>query len=165
LISINAIRARRGEPAALIRSGKVFAMTRLLIAVDGSAHSDNATRLAIDLARRCGPAEIFVITVMPMLSGEVMTFVPKEMIDRYYQEEGAKALASARKLLDDAGLSYRHHIGVGPIGPTIVAYANEQRCDQIILGSRGHGAVVGLVLGSVATRVIAEARQPVTVVK
>jgi len=140
-------------------------MPRLLVAVDGSQHSDNATRFAIDLARRCGPAEIFVITVMPMLTGEVKTFIPKEMIDRYYQEEGTKALASARKLLDDAGLPYKHHIGVGTIGKAIVAYANEQRCDQIILGSRGHGAVVGLVLGSVATRVIAEASQPVTVVK
>lgn len=81
-------------------------MPRLLVAVDGSQHSDNATRFAIDLARRCGPAEIFVITVMPMLTGEVKTFIPKEMIDRYYQEEGTKALASARKLLDDAGLPY-----------------------------------------------------------
>jgi hypothetical protein len=107
LISINAIRARRGEPAALIRSGKVFAMTRLLIAVDGSAHSDNATRLAIDLARRCGPAEIFVITVMPMLSGEVMTFVPKEMIDRYYQEEGAKAPACPTGIISASAPSAR----------------------------------------------------------
>ncbi len=140
-------------------------MPRLLLAVDGSAHSDNATRFAIDLARRCGPTEIFVITVMPILSGEVMAFVPREMIDRYYQEEGAKALASARKLLDGATLSCKDHIGIGPVGPTIVAYAKENRCDQIVIGSRGHGAMVGLVLGSVATRVIAEAPQPVTVVK
>lgn len=140
-------------------------MPRLLIAVDGSAHSDNATRFAIDLARRCGPTEIFVITVMPALTGEVKAFVPKEMIDRYYQEEGAKALASARHLLETSGLSYKHHIGIGPIGPAIVAYANEKGCDHIVLGSRGHGAMVGLVLGSVATRVIAEAPQPVTVVK
>lgn len=144
---------------------KGHAMSRLLIAVDGSTHSDNATRFAADLARRCGPAEVFVITVMPTLSGEVMTFVSREMIDRYYQDVGAKALASARALLDGAGIAYKHHIGIGPIGPTIVAYAKEQGCDQIILGSRGHGAMVGLVLGSVATRVIAEASQPVTVVK
>jgi len=148
-----------------IRSGKVSAMPRLLIAVDGSRHSDNATRFAIELTRRCGSAEIFVITVMPALTGEVRTFVPKEIIDRYYQDEGTKALASARQLLETSGLPYKHHIGVGPIGPAIVDYANGQRCDQIIIGSRGHGAVVGLVLGSVATRVIAEAPQPVTVVK
>lgn len=139
-------------------------MSRILIAVDGSAPSDNAVRFVIGLARR-GPLEIHVVTVQPTLPGGVRTFVPKELIDNFYNEEGRKALASACALLDAAGLGYETHIAIGPIARAVVEYAERTGCEQIVMGSRGHGAATGLLLGSVATGVIAKSTQPVTIVK
>jgi nucleotide-binding universal stress UspA family protein len=140
-------------------------MPRILVAVDGSTHSDNAVRFAIELCRRSDATELHLITVQPMLPGDVLAFVPKTNIDAFYKEGGEKALASARALLDAAKLPYKTHVGIGPTGPTIVDYAKAQNCAQIIMGSRGHGAAVNLLLGSVATSVIAQAPQPVTIVK
>lgn len=140
-------------------------MPRILVAVDGSTHSDNAVRFAIELARRSGFTELHLINIQPLLPGDVLAFVPKTSVDKFYKDEGERALASARGLLDAAKLTYKTHVAVGPTGPTIVDYAKAQQCEQIVMGSRGHGAAVNLLLGSVATSVIAHAVQPVTIVK
>lgn len=140
-------------------------MSRILVAVDGSTHSDNAVRFAAELARRSGFTEIHLITVQPMLPGDVLAFVPKANIDKYYAEGAAEALRSAKSLLDAAKLPYKTHVEIGPVGPAIVDCANAQQCEQIVMGSRGHGAAMNLILGSVATSVIANAAQPVTIVK
>ncbi len=139
-------------------------MSRVLLAVDGSIHSDNAVRFVIDLARR-GRLDIHLVTVQPMLPGGVRTFVPKELINNFYNDEGRKALSSARALLDAAGLAYETHIAIGPVARAIVEFADKLDCGQIVMGSRGHGATAGLLLGSVATGVIAGSTQPVTIVK
>lgn len=91
-------------------------------------------------------------------------FVGREAVESYYRDEGDKALASARVLLDKAGVAYKHHIGVGPIAETIAAYVKEQDCAQVIMGTRGLGAISGLLLGSVATKVLHLTTAPVTLV-
>lgn len=140
-------------------------MSRILVAVDGSKHSDNAIRFAIGLAQRDATAELHVVNVQPLLPGDVLTFVPKANVDKFYGDASETALASGRALLDAAKVPYRTHVAIGPVGRAIADYANAERCEQIVMGSRGHGAAVNLLLGSVATYVIAHATQPVTIVK
>lgn len=139
-------------------------MARVLVAVDGSSHSTSALRFAIGLCRRTG-AELHLINVQPLLPGDVLAFVPKANIDSFYKEGSDKALGAARALLEAETMPYRIHVEVGPPGPTIVDCANVQGCEQIVMGSRGHNAAMNLLLGSVATSVIANASQPVTIVK
>ena len=52
-----------------------------------------------------------------------------------------------------------------PIAQTIANHARQLGCDQIIMGSQGRGALAGLLLGSVATKVIDLTQIPVTIVK
>lgn len=47
----------------------------------------------------------------------------------------------------------------------IAEFASENACDEIIMGTRGMGAVGNLVLGSVATKVVHLATVPVTLVR
>ncbi|HQU49347.1 MAG TPA: universal stress protein [Casimicrobiaceae bacterium] len=44
-------------------------------------------------------------------------------------------------------------------------HAEAAGCDLIVVGTRGHGAMANLVMGSVATKVIALARVPVLVIR
>jgi len=142
-------------------------MFKILVAVDGS---DNALR-AIDFVIRQAPhykdeIEIHLLNVqLPVASGAVTRFVGRSDLDRYYQDEGATTLASARQRLDTAGLSCHHHICVGNYAEIIVAFAKEKSCDMIVMGARGLGSVAGILLGSVAARVTQLSPLPVLIVK
>ena len=68
-------------------------------------------------------------------------------------------------MLDEAGIQYAFRIELGPIAETIAQYAQNNQCEQIIMGTRGMSAISNLILGSVATKVIHLAHAPVTLVK
>ena len=142
-------------------------MPKLLVPVDGSENSDRAVDFVIKKAGWCRePVEIHLLNVQPpIVSGNVTMFIRQEQLNDYYQEEGLKALQSARAKLDAAKVPYRHHIRVGDPAETIARYAKEQGCDQILMGTRGLGTVTSLLLGSVATKVIHLADVPVLLVK
>jgi nucleotide-binding universal stress UspA family protein len=142
-------------------------MLKVLVPVDGSKDSDRAVAYAIGfVANSKAPVELHLLNIQtPIVSGGVRMFFKHEDIESYYQDSGQESLRSAREQLDKAGQAYVQHISAGPAGETIVAYAKEQRCDHIVMGTRGLGAVSGMVLGSVASKVIHLAEVSVTLVK
>ena len=142
-------------------------MLNLLLPVDGSQSS---CRAADHLVKKQGwykePLQIHLLNVQPpVLSGNVRMFISKDQINQFHHDEGMAALAAPRKILDEARLAYKHHILVGEAAETIVRFAREHDCQQIIMGTRGLGSVSGLLLGSVATKVIHLAEVPVLLVK
>jgi nucleotide-binding universal stress UspA family protein len=142
-------------------------MMKILLPVDGSENALRATRFAIRVAKAgAEPAELHLLNVQPpILSGDVSMFVSRDQIDAYCHDAGIQALASARAALDESGVRYVFHIGVGPLAETIAAYARDKGCDQIVMGSRGLGSITGMLLGSVTTRVMHQVDVPVTLVK
>ena len=54
---------------------------------------------------------------------------------------------------------------VGPAGELIARAASEGGFDLVLMGSHGHGALANLVLGSVATQVLARCQVPVLLVR
>ena len=142
-------------------------MPKMLVPVDGSEYSDRGVDYLIRSAQWYRePIEIHLLTVhhhMPY--GRAVSAVASDEIQKYHQEAGLKALESARTRLDAAGIPYTFHIGVGVPAEIIAQYARQQDCDQIVMGTRGLGSVGGLLLGSVATKVLALASVPVLLVK
>lgn len=142
-------------------------MLKILVAVDGS---ETSCRAAEFLVKKSGwfkqPVEVHLLTVqMPVIGVNVKLFISQKSLDDYYRDAGTAALAPAREILDAAGIKYDHHIGLGDPAQVIAEYAEAKACDQILMGNRGLGAVSGLVLGSVATKVMHLAKVPVTLVK
>jgi nucleotide-binding universal stress UspA family protein len=140
-------------------------MHKVLVAVDGSQPSEHAVEHLIDLTGRGGRSEVHLLNVQPPIPGDVRRFVTQDMIDTYHREEGHKALESAEGKLNAAGVAYVASVRVGHAGETIAEYVRQQHCDAVIMGTRGLGATRGLVLGSVATKVIHLVDVPVTLVK
>lgn len=140
------------------------AKLRVVVPVDGSANSTRAVTYAVGLVQRGIGLDLHILNVQPKLGGAA-NFVPRATVKEYHQEEGAKALATARTALDGAGVSYQAHIALGSPGEVIAAFAKEHRCDQVIMGTRGLGAAVGLILGSIASEVVRRVDIPVTLVK
>ena len=71
------------------------------------------------------------------------------------------ALAAARRLKLDLTM----HTQIGDPAAAIVAFAHKKRCGEIVMGNSGLGAVAGLVMGSVARKVVLLAKTPVVLVK
>jgi nucleotide-binding universal stress UspA family protein len=141
---------------------------KILLAVDGSESAARATRKLIETAGwfKAG-VEIELVTVhppLPQVGGFAKAVVSPEMVEHYYSEEGAKALAPSRRLLDEAGLRYVPHILVGEVASTLVEHARKTGADLIYMGTRGMTAMSKLVLGSVVTKVLHLAHVPVLLV-
>ena len=57
------------------------------------------------------------------------------------------------------------HIGQYPPAATIVETAKKERCDLIVMGSHGRGALGQMMLGSVTTRVASTCAVPLLIVR
>jgi nucleotide-binding universal stress UspA family protein len=134
-------------------------MNKLLVPMDGS---DSAMR-ALKLATKTRDAVVLVLNVQPPMSRS--RFVSKAMIAEHQQRSADEALARARGLIKRLKLDARIHTAIGEPAATIVAFAKKHRCSSIVMGSRGQGLIAGIMLGSVAAKVIYLAACPVTVVK
>lgn len=141
---------------------------RILLAVDGSKHSLDAVQFFIEHVEwyRDKP-EVELITVhlpVPKLPG-MGAAVGKGQIEKYYQDEGAKQLAGARRKLDAAGVRYEPRVLIGPVAETLVKHAKDKRCDLIYIGTRGYSELGKAIVGSTAAKVLHISDIPVLLVK
>jgi len=159
---------RMQADSAKLRSSnalKAIAM-KILLPVDGSSHSDRAVQHAITAAGGCAGREILLINVQePIDAPALVSHMPMREIEAMQQTRGGDALASARALLDKAGIEYDSAVLVGAVPETIAQYARENGCAKIVIGTRGLGAIGGALLGSVTSRLIALTELPVTLIK
>ena len=142
-------------------------MLKVLVPVDGSECSDRAVDFVLKMKGWCKEGlDIHLLNVHHHLPyGRLASAVEHDKVQQYYHDEGLKALQSARAKLDAAKLRYTHHVGVGEPAEIIAQYVREHRCDQVVMGTHGRGRVAGLVLGSVATKVLHLVAVPVLLVK
>ena len=141
-------------------------MRKALVPVDGSPNSDRAVQHVVDLAGYNPALEVCLLNVQPEIGeGEVRSFLKKEEVEAMQISKGGDVLVSARAILDAAKVRYEPQVLIGPVAETIARTALEQNCDGIVMGTRGLGAVAGILLGSVTTKVIHLADVPVTLIK
>ena len=139
---------------------------RVLLAVDGSEASTQAVAYVCALRDASLPVEVRLLNVqIPIASGNVRRLVSQAIIDAYFHEEGLEALATAEKALQAAGIAFQEDIRVGHAAEVIVREALQRGCTRIVMGTRGHGALASVVLGSTALRVLHRSAVPVTLVK
>jgi nucleotide-binding universal stress UspA family protein len=137
-----------------------------LIAIDGSEPSLKVIDYVItEAASRATPPQLWLVNVQAPLSGDITRFIEEKVVNDYHREAGDAALAQARQKLDAAGLAYSSHIMLGEAAPTLVEFAADKACSLIIMGARGLASVAGLLLGSVATKVVKLSTMPVLLVK
>ncbi len=139
---------------------------RILLPVDGSEGSSRAARHVAGIAGMVPGLEVWVVNVQPP-GDDWMTrrSFKAEELARMEQEWGEAALAPAREILQAAGVRPSERVVQGDVARTIARLAQELGCDQIVMGTRGQSALGGLLMGSVATRVLHLATVPVTLVK
>ena len=122
-------------------------MKKVLLPVDGSDCALRATQYVINNLQHfaAGP-ELHLLNVQPSLPSDVGRFINADDLKHYHQDEAKKELQSVRSTLDTAGVKYQVHIVVGDPAQSIVRFADEQGCDQIVMGTHGRSGFERLVL-------------------
>ncbi len=139
---------------------------KFLVPVDGSEQALDAVRHALRLQQEGLNAVFLLATVQePTYLYERVLAPDAEVLERVSGAVGSRALAAAEALFDAAGVPFEREIGSGEPAPTLVEMAERHRCDAIILGARGLGAVRSALMGSVSQGVLHASKVPVTVVK
>jgi nucleotide-binding universal stress UspA family protein len=140
-------------------------MSKILVPVDGSKHADAALRHAIEMLRDRNDAKILVVNIQASLPGTVSTVISAKTLKAYHIEEGGRILAKSVAALKKAGIAHDSHVAIGEPASEIAALVKAKKCDAVVMGSRGLGAFGGMVMGSVATKVVSLVDVPVTLVK
>jgi nucleotide-binding universal stress UspA family protein len=136
---------------------------KILLAADGSKHSIRATEKAIELAQINSESMIHVIYVVD--GDDVKTDVLHNWNTADISFERKKLIAPVEEKLKASLVKYEIKSTTGIPGPTIVKYANDNKFDLIVIGSRGLNPLQQLVLGSVSHKVAKRANCSVLIVK
>ncbi len=129
-------------------------------ASDGSANADRALEVATTLAHDRG-ASVLVVHVVPHYATEGgLAVYPDEDRVKSKLEQTVQQLSSDGF---DASLAVVDHVGPQP-AHEIADLARDAQADLIVIGTRGYGAIAGLLLGSVALRLLHVAPCPVVCV-
>ena len=131
---------------------------KILIAVDGSAYTHKALNYLIaNRAMFVDGHELVVVHVCTGVSGHVARHLSKEVVTDYYTEENTKVLDPVKALFAEKGVSnYKVDARHGHAAEEILKSATESKAELIVLGTHGHGILGRALMGSVATKVVAE---------
>ena len=141
---------------------------KILIPVDGS---DTAWKALEDARQLAGhfQSELLVLYVVqqyftvPTLSlGDDVAVIPVTISQ--LEEVGRELLDEARRRLGDYS-RVQTRMDFGHPAERILAAVASEKCDSVVIGSRGLSSIAGFMMGSVSSKVAQHARVPVLIVK
>ena len=142
---------------------------KILVAVDGSNPSFNASNYAIDLAKRYD-AELIVLNIVspvPYSQFEYANIGRMKEIETIEKEKAQQKLDKVKQKATEKKVSVKTDVLIKytSVVKEIVEYAEKMKIDMIVIGSRGLTGFKKLLLGSVASGVVTYSHCPVLVVK
>lgn len=141
-------------------------MLKILIAVDGSDLSLDAVRHTLALMLQGLQARVVLAHVQePATLYEMVVSRDPDLIAAASLEAGQHLMATARALIEAAGVDYETEVGVGDVAHTLVDITERLGCDMVVIGARGQGAISSALLGSVSQALVHASPVPVTIVK
>lgn len=139
---------------------------KILVPVDGSASAVRAAQLASRLAADTGAALTLLFAFEPSGPATMgMTSLSKKEVKDAVDRVAEKAFAGAAKAAVKHGVNAAQQVVIGHPAAEVIAFAKKEKCDLIVMGSRGLSPMKGLLLGSVSEKVLRHASCAVTVVR
>ena len=140
---------------------------KILVPVDGSSYTKRMLAyLAAHDEWLGGAHDYTVLHTVAAVPARAAAVIDKATLKAYYNDEAEKVLKPIRtffgrhKELKTSFVSKSGHAS-----EVIPAMAEKGGFELVIMGSHGHGSLGNLVLGSVATRVLAHCKVPVLLVR
>jgi nucleotide-binding universal stress UspA family protein len=139
---------------------------KILVPVDGSPFTKRMLAYLAAHDEWLGSQHDYtVIYVVPAVPPRAAAALDKAIVKAHYDEEAEKVFKPIRTFFDKQGLKATFVSKVGQPAEAISTLAEKGKFDLLVLGSHGHGTFVNLVMGSVATKVLAQCGTPVLLVR
>jgi nucleotide-binding universal stress UspA family protein len=151
-----------------------MAIRKILVAVDGSKPSLIASVQAIDISKRLNAEMTAIYVVSPDIRYNYLEDTITPRLPRALKDVMMIAMQTGEKHLDKVKQKAREKdvrvktdviIGISSVVKEIVEYAEKNKIDMIVIGSRGLSGIKKMLLGSVANGVVTYAHCPVLVAK
>lgn len=137
-------------------------LQRILVPIDGTDYSWRALEYACELVSYTRGS----LVVMTVVSGRRLQPVMEIDGDCLRAQIGDELLEAAYVMLSGKNVDCTYILeNDSNIAESILRAAEEQKCEAIVLGSRGMGVLEGLFRSSVSQVVVENATVPVTIVK
>jgi nucleotide-binding universal stress UspA family protein len=139
---------------------------KILVAADGSDYTKRMLGYLAAHDEWLGPAHQYtVVNTVPAVPPRATAVLDRELLRSYYADTAEAVFKPIRAFFKKQGITAEFVAKVGNAGEMISKLAEAQKFDLLIMGSHGHGALGNLVLGSVASRVLAGCKTPVLIVR
>ena len=139
---------------------------KILIAVDGSAYTKRMLAYLAAHDEWFGPKHSYtVIHGVLAVPHRAAAFVGQNVVREFYESDAELVFRPIRAFFAQQGLEASFVHTVGHVAQSVADLAEEGKFDLVVMGSRGHGDIANLVLGSVATKVLAKCSIPVLFIR
>ncbi|MHB8169195.1 MAG: universal stress protein [Thermoleophilia bacterium] len=136
--------------------------SRIMVATDGSDNAKAAVAHAAELAKKVSAAEVLLVHICPGCTADIdVKDTNRETAETIVHEAAKEFRGSGAKVHTRVEIDYPPEA----IGTAIVAVAEKEGVDLLVLGSRGLSEFRGMLLGSVSYRVVQKATCPVLIIK
>jgi nucleotide-binding universal stress UspA family protein len=139
----------------------------IVVGIDGSEQSHGALRFAAKEARLRGAklhlVHAWSVPYTPISTAPFVTMGGLPELERGVAEGGEHILDAAVEAVDLSGIEVEREVTRGDAAHALLKAA--AGADMLVVGSRGHGGFVGLLLGSVSHASASHATCPVVVVR
>jgi nucleotide-binding universal stress UspA family protein len=139
--------------------------TNILVAMDGSEASQRALSQSVDLAKLYNAKLHTIYVVETGLFSSLPMEGTVEIMYSVLEKEGDEVMERAKVYATGKGITVITHLKQGHAGSEILALAEEEKSDLIIVGSHGKSNTDRLLIGSVSTFVVTHSTVTTMVVR
>ena len=138
---------------------------KILFAVDGSDYTRRALDYLGTHAWLGRDNALTVFAVVLRVPHRAAAMAGPSLTRAYYQDDAEVALRPVREVLAAGRAQAEFSWEIGHPAEAIANKATREGFDLVVMGSHGHGALANVVLGSVATKVLALCKVPVLLIR
>lgn len=139
---------------------------KVLIAADGSPYTKRTLAYLAAHDEWLGGRHAYtVIHCVAAIPHRAAAFLDPEQVRSYYEDDAELVFRPIRAFFAMHGMKAKLVLRIGPAATNIAKLAEQGRFDLLLMGSHGRGAATGLVMGSVANKVLSLCATPVLLVR
>jgi nucleotide-binding universal stress UspA family protein len=156
---------RKSGKSAEKRGEVALVPSKVLVPIDGSPASLRALDFAIEMMGQLPDTSLVLLNVQNIGAMDLAGAAMGSDWQDAASQASAKALKEAIGKAEAAGIAFTSLVRTGQTAEAIAQAAHDEGVEHIVMGTRGLGSIQGLLLGSVAMKVIHLAEVPITLLK